>query len=391
MCVNFVSWSGSGLCRVWRFALCALVLFCFWPVSAPVWGAAESAPSSEPSLRETLRQEEARARKRQDSLKRLTEDEKKLDASLAAAEESVLALEKNLEGYRARLANLASAGEGVRKDYERILTERRRTEAALRELLSTLWNLHVRRTGVSGRDLENWPSLDREYYWTADLLRAVEGYQETLREQERALAETIGRRDAIGRETSAQMAAVEQRKTSLLAERLKYEQRLAVLRRQRQTEESELQEVLALIESLNFDLRSSRAASSSLDRERGRLPWPVTGKIAKKFNPSLLPPMNGLGIAASSGADVRAIHGGKVMHRGPMRGKGLVVLVEHSNAYYSVYAYLSDCTVSLGENVVRNQVLGRSGFYPDINNYGLHFEIWHQRAALNPEQWLEKG
>ncbi|MDR2503617.1 MAG: peptidoglycan DD-metalloendopeptidase family protein [Deltaproteobacteria bacterium] len=391
MCGNLVLWNGSRLRRAGRFVLCGAALLCCWLSPAPVWGAAESSSAGELSLRETLRQEEARARKRQESLKRLTEDEKKLDVSLAAAEESVLALEKNLEEYRARLANLASAGEGVRKDYERILTERRRTEAALRELLSTLWNLHVRRTGVSGRDLENWPGLDREYYWTAELLRAVEAYQETLREQESALAETVGRRDAIGRETSSQMAAIERRKTALLAERLKYEQRLAVLRRQRQTEESELQEVLALIESLNFDLRSSRAASSSLDRERGRLPWPVTGKIAKKFNLALLPPMNGLGISSSSGADVRAIHGGKVMHRGPMRGKGLVVLVEHGSAYYSVYAYLSDCTVSLGENVVKNQVLGRSGFYPDINNYGLHFEIWHQRAALNPEQWLEKG
>ena len=343
------------------------------------------------SIREALQQEESKAKSRQESLRRLTEDEKRLDASLAKTEQDVLHLEKELEANRSRLAALASAGESTQRDYERLLTERRQTEMALTELLSVFWGLYVRRAGVGGRDLEQWPALDREYYWTAELFQAMEKRRRDLQGLETGMTDVLGRRDSIGREIAGQMALLDQRKEALLHERLKYSQGLSALRRQRQSEEADLQEVLAIIENLRTDLRSARDEGASIDGFKGKLPWPVAGKVVKKFNLSLAVPMRGLGIATGDEAEVRAVHGGKVMYQGTMRGKGHVVLVEHSGSYYSLYAYLASCSVSLGQQVSRGQPLGRSGFNPEINGYGLHFELRHQQAALNPEQWLEKG
>ena len=128
-----------------------------------------------------------------------------------------------------------------------------------------------------------------------------------------------------------------------------------------------------------------------MERFKGKLPWPVAGQVAKKFNLSLAVPMRGLGIATGDAAEVQAVHAGKVMYQGAMRGKGYVVLLEHSGSYYTLYAYLSSCSVSLGQQVERGQALGRSGFNAEINAYGLHFELRHQQAALNPEQWLERS
>ncbi|MCL1916379.1 MAG: peptidoglycan DD-metalloendopeptidase family protein [Desulfovibrionaceae bacterium] len=382
--------------KSWQFCrrLRAGLLLCF--LAAPLCffqagGESRGAAPGEPSLRETLSREEERARSRRESLRRLTEEEKRLDVSLAETEQAVLGLEKSLEECRGRLRALASAGESVHKEYEALLAERRQAESSLQELLSVLWGLYTRRISVGGRDLAQWPVLEREYYWTADLLQAVERRQEILKEKERGLAETIGKRDAIGREIAGQMALIDQRKEALLDERLKYEQGLALLRRQLKSEETELQELLALIANLNSGLRSAGEAAASLGRFKGTLPWPVAGKVVKKFNPALSVPMRGLGIATGVEADVRAVHAGKVMYQGAMRGKGYVVLLEHSDSYYSLYAYLSSCAVSLGQEIPRGQTLGRSGFNPEINGYGLHFELRHQQLALNPEQWLEKS
>lgn len=356
-----------------------------------VCSAAPLRAASESGIRASLRQEEEKSKDRQASLRRLTEREKELNKDLAALEKQILDLEKQLAAQRRELSGLASDGEAVQKDYERILGEQQSTEAALRELLFTFWGIHTRRSSIGGRDLENWPALDREYYWTADLVRAIELYRNRLKDQEAELAETVGRRDAIGRDIAARMAAVDRDKEKLLADRIKYEQRLAGVRRERQGAEAELAATLRLIQDLNFDLENLRQASLSIDKSKGRLPWPTQGRVAQKYSPSANPPVRGLGFATAAGADVRAVHAGKVMFRDTMRGLGLVVVVQHGQEYFSVYAFLSESSASLGQNVNRGQVIGRSGYYPAIKGDGLYFELRHHQNALNPSVWLAKS
>lgn len=346
--------------------------------------------ATEESLRETIRREEGRAKARQASLKRLTSEERQLDKNLAEAEEGILTLEKSMAEYRSRLASLAAAGESLQKDYDRLIPEQQKTEKALHELLSTLWGLHTRRASMGGRNLEHWPVIDREYYWTADLLKAIESYQENLYGQERDIAEVLAKREAISQEVAGHMFLIEQQKTRILGDRLKYEQRLAEVRRQRQSTEEELHAALKLMEDLNFDLKRLRESSVSIDQAKGSLLRPTTGRLVKKFDPSSPPPASGLGFATSENADVRAVHAGKVMFRDTMRGLGLVVVLQHGQEYYSVYAFLSDCAVSLGQNVSRGQILGRSGYYPAIRGSGMYFELRHRQVAVNPESWLEK-
>lgn len=367
-----------------RAIFAAVVIICFLGTS---WALA----ATESSLRNTIKQEEAKAKNRRDSLKLLTDEEKTLNLDLAASEKSILELEKKLAEQRSQLSGLASASEAVQKDYDKLQGEQQKTERALSELLSTLWGVYTRRASIGGRNLESWPSIDREYYWTADLLKAIGKYQDELQAQERELAEIIGKRDTIGQEINLQMSGIEQQKTQLLQERIKHEQRLASVRKQRQSAESELQDTLRLIEDLNFDLKNLRQEQVSIDKAKGKLPWPTNGKIVQKFRPSGNNPIRGVGFATSGMADVRAVHAGKVMFRDTMRGLGLVVVLQHGQDYFSIYAFLSDSAVSLGQNVNRGQTLGRCGYYPAIQGNGLYFELRHHQQALNPESWLAKS
>lgn len=354
-------------------------------------GAGAALAATESSIKTDLKKEEEKAKARQASLKRLTDQEKELDKTLATAEKDILALEKKLAEHRKKLSNLASEGEATQKKYEQLLAEQKKTELAMREMLYTFWGIYTRRVSVGGRDLENWPALDREYYWTSDLMRAIELYRERLSAQEAELGVVIGERDAIGRDIAAQMAVIDQEKAKLLNDRIKYEQRLAGIRKDRQGAQAELNATLRLIEDLNFDLKNIKQASLSIDKSKGQLPWPTKGRIAQKYSTKGANPVRGVGFATSDGADVRSVHAGKVMFRDTMRGLGLVVVVQHGQDYFSVYAFLSDSSVSLGQTLNRGQVIGRSGYYPAINGNGLYFELRHHQNALNPEVWLAKS
>lgn len=367
-------------------AIIAAVLMAFCLVSAGVALAA-----TESSIKSDLKKEEEKAKARQASLKRLTDQEKELDKTLAVAEKDILALEKKLAEHRKKLSSLASAGEATQKKYEQLLAEQKKTELAMREMLYTFWGIYTRRVSVGGRDLENWPALDREYYWTSDLMRAIELYRERLSAQEAELGVVIGERDTIGRDIAAQMAMIDQEKAKLLKDRIKYEQRLAGIRKDRQGAQAELNATLRLIEDLNFDLKNIKQASLSIDKSKGQLPWPTKGSIAQKYSVKGANPVRGVGFATTDGADVRSVHSGKVMFRDTMRGLGLVVVVQHGQDYFSVYAFLSDSSVSLGQTLNRGQVIGRCGYYPAIKGNGLYFELRHHQNALNPEVWLVKS
>jgi septal ring factor EnvC (AmiA/AmiB activator) len=54
-----------------------------------------------------------------------------------------------------------------------------------------------------------------------------------------------------------------------------------------------------------------------------------------------------------------------------------------------VYAFLSEITVNLGQNVVRGQRMGLAGYYPAIKGNGLYFELRYRQNAVNPEGWFE--
>ncbi|MCC8193850.1 MAG: peptidoglycan DD-metalloendopeptidase family protein, partial [Deltaproteobacteria bacterium] len=58
--------------------------------------------------------------------------------------------------------------------------------------------------------------------------------------------------------------------------------------------------------------------------------------------------------------------------------------------YYSLYMFLSESPLSIGQDVERGETVGTSGFVTSLNGPGLYFELRHHQKAVNPEQWLRK-
>jgi len=108
----------------------------------------------------------------------------------------------------------------------------------------------------------------------------------------------------------------------------------------------------------------------------------------RRYAPDAKPPVRGLGLSVGQGDPVRAVAYGRVVHNDTMRGFGRVVILMHGQAYYTLYAFLADSPLRLGQEVGGGQQVGTAGFYPDANGPGVYFELRFHQKAINPDAWL---
>ena len=355
---------------------CALLFSACFAVAAPTLS----------QLQKNLTREQSKAAERKKSLQRMTDQERQLNAGLAAAENRILELEKGIELHQAKLSELSQTDDKARAEYEALLEQQARTEKAQTETLRLLWDITCKRATVGGRDMADWAETDREYTWSRELFTVLEDHRKQLDAQETKLTQVLGRREKISRDMQSRLRAVDEEKGRLLQSRIDYGARLAELRKKRDTTEEELTETLKLIDSLNFQI--AEQSGNSIEEMKNKLPWPVKGKVQQRYAPQGAPASRGIGIATGEGEEVRAIAGGKVVHNNVLRGFGTVLIVQHGDDYYSLYAFLGSSILKVGENVASRQRIGTTGYYPAIKGPGLYFELRFKQKAINPEQWL---
>ncbi|THB71781.1 MAG: peptidase M24, partial [Desulfovibrio sp.] len=256
-------------------------------------------------------------------------------------------------------------------------------------LLRGLWPLHVVSLTGRSRDVDTWERADREFTWIAALYKAVhEKFQEVL-EQGRRVQESLKEKEELANDIRARIAAVNLDKDALLAVKLDFMTELAEMREEILSQEQAVQLILAAIDDLKYDLQNSRPPEGeTLADRKGELAWPVTGEVVAQWAPRQDPPVRGVGIDVEENAAVRSIYWGKVVHDGVLRGFGRVIIVLHDGDYYSLYAFLHDSEVEVGDNVAKEQTLGRAGFYPGADGPGLYFELRKGPQPVNPTEWL---
>jgi septal ring factor EnvC (AmiA/AmiB activator) len=198
------------------------------------------------------------------------------------------------------------------------------------------------------------------------------------------------------REAERLAALEQQRQQSLVkaqADQKKAKARLAELARS----EARLNNVIEGFESARrraASRGSTTAAPSSIrTSDYGSLPWPVDGSIIYRFGRVVNPNntttrWNGIGIAASSGTDVKSVASGEVVLAAVMGTYGNTIIVQHGGGDYSVYGSLANMAVGKGSRVGKGQVIGSVGATDPSLPAHLHFEIRHGGPAVDPLDWL---
>ena len=129
-------------------------------------------------------------------------------------------------------------------------------------------------------------------------------------------------------------------------------------------------------------------------RFRGKLPWPVEGKIAVPYgsqkDPQFSTPVfrNGVHIQTPESSEARSVYDGKVIFAEWLKGFGQLVIISHGNGYHTLYGNLSEIFSHVGDIIKGSQVIGRVGTSGILNAPGLYFEIRYKGKPLDPAQWL---
>ena len=145
--------------------------------------------------------------------------------------------------------------------------------------------------------------------------------------------------------------------------------------------------------------QKNKATSGNFAKMKGKLNWPVKGKIVGQFGNVKNQKLNtiteniGIDILTSSNEKVYSVLDGVILTITNIRNFGDIVILDHGAGYYSVYSNLKNINVFEGQYIDTNTIIGAvelgSNFnYPDQHVF--NFQIWSNEKKLNPELWLKK-
>lgn len=123
---------------------------------------------------------------------------------------------------------------------------------------------------------------------------------------------------------------------------------------------------------------------------KGKLSWPVKAKLKNKFGTSRDGDLRWQGwlIDVKSGAEVKAIHHGRVVFSNYLRGFGLLVIIDHGDGYMSLYAHNQELMRETGDWIHSGDVISQAGNTGGLTDPALYFEIRQQGTPVDPKIWL---
>ena len=136
------------------------------------------------------------------------------------------------------------------------------------------------------------------------------------------------------------------------------------------------------------------AAGTSFASAKGRLPWPVQGKVSRWFGVQKDPRFGtstfngGIDIQAERESDVVCVHPGRVDYVDWLPGYGQCIIVNHGDGYYTLYAHTAKVFVGVGDDARAGEVIASVGDTGSLLGNVLHFEIRKDAEPINPAPWL---
>ncbi len=187
----------------------------------------------------------------------------------------------------------------------------------------------------------------------------------------------------------------------------------AELNEQKQAQSKLVETLLANISEKNLSLETLQADKQALESvivelesqphqpfigntdkplrdHKGRLSWPVQGKVLHHFGEAFVGEntWQGILIAAPEGMNVRSIYKGRVVYADWLRGFGLIIIVDHGDGYMSLYAHNQSLYKNAGDVVNVGEPIAQVGKSGPVANTGLYFEIRSKGEVQNPMPWL---
>ncbi|MEJ2201769.1 MAG: peptidoglycan DD-metalloendopeptidase family protein [Desulfuromonadaceae bacterium] len=350
-------------------------------------------------VRQSLQEIEARIERTSQSLTRKQEEEDSLQRDLKTVSRQVTVLERRLQQHQQRLAELKDDMETAEAE----IRERQKTVDTLQGQVQRRLVAIYKGGGAGWLALfsgETTPARMAEDY---DFFRRiVRKDRELLTDFRARLAELQGGRERLTALKAEQEALVAQgmadRDTRKKAAQLK--QRLLAKVRKDQAgmaeELAELKERATRLSALVKKLESAKTPeytqkSSPFADQKGRLSWPVNGTIKLAFGPGrhvesgTRYESHGIEISAAVGQPVTVVWPGRVVYANWFNGYGNLLIVDHGDSYFTLYAQAARLEKKVGDQVQRGDVVALAGLE---GKEMIYFEIRYRGTPLDPAAWL---
>lgn len=359
-----------------------------------------AAAPAETDAEKDLRAVRERIEELQRTMRRDTDRRDALSGQLRDAEENVRSARTKLGDLRKRIAE-----SDARLDV--IASDRKKSEAALREQRDVL-AAELRTAYVGGQEeqfklllsQEDPASLGRMLVYYAYFGRAragkiaeIQGLVTQL--DEAAVAETAERERLKGLESESR-----QQLTAVDAARDERSRALKAMNAQiksRNDSIAKLKREAASLEKLIADLRRAMSdlpptGGQAFEKVRGKLAWPVAGKITARFGQARGGGLtwNGVMIEAARGNAVKAIYDGRVAYADWLPGMGLLIIVDHGG-YMSLYAHNEQLNKAVGDRVQAGEQIATVGDSGGRAQPGLYLEIRRGTKPVDPVPWFRRS
>jgi murein hydrolase activator len=234
-------------------------------------------------------------------------------------------------------------------------------------------------------DRELVEKLNDEVTYQESVKRELADRKEELSQQRRILAEVQDSVRKDGEKKKQLLASLRQEKDSRVRALKELEQ--AALRLQKMIEE---------MSRRGAGKAPELPAGTGLDAMRGKLEWPVRGQVTGGFGKTKHPEFatevfrKGIDIEAPIGEEIRAVEKGRVVFAERFSGYGRMVIIDHGERYFSVYAHLSEILKKTGDAVKRGETLGTVGDSDSLAGSRLYFEMRKDGKSIDPLPWFRK-
>jgi len=349
-----------------------------------------------------------RMQRRKTSLKAVTRQEKEVldrlnDIGLALnhSRKQIAKIRASLKASADRIQVLSEESTILEKEIQHLETYAAKRLVAYYKL-SWLGKLHVLASADSISELfQRRATMERVLEYDE---RAWEKLSEN-REKLRGNLADLHVRKTRQKELEEELAS---RIDSMAGEQDERNQLLETIRQEKSLELATLASLKKASEDLDRILRSLKKEADIASPEegadaksfidfKGLLKMPAEGTIVSRFGPYKDKRLNvvhfrsGIDIRADRGEPIRAVSNGRVLYADWLKGYGNMIIIDHGQSYYTVYAHAEDLFKHKGESVEKDEVIATVGDTGSLIGPSLYFEVRHHGKPLNPLKWVRKG
>ena len=132
-------------------------------------------------------------------------------------------------------------------------------------------------------------------------------------------------------------------------------------------------------------------SSAAFTSYKGRLRLPVRGELVGRYGTQRstgTASAKGVFIRAPEGEAVRAVAPGRVVYADWMRGFGNLMIVDHGDAFLSIYGNNESLLKQTGDAVTQGETVATVGQSGGNEETGLYFELRHLGRPFDPLSWV---